>query len=195
MSERLESLWHDLFEIALFPDGLELFKSKLNREVIFYDSLYNGYILNSLVWCEKSDYAKAVLDSIQSHEERMRMFSTKSAPPSLCVLQMAVQNNDIKTVKFLLEYGADPCIEGFDVLVRSIYKCSIEMTRLLLRHGARFHYKYSEQDIPIILLDAIRIVKSIKAVETIISPLVIRRLHQGVYLNKEILQELLHYLI
>lgn len=195
MSERLELLWHDLFEISLFSDGLELFKSKLNREVIFYDSLYNGYILNSLVWCEKSDYAKAILDSIQSHEERMRMFSTKSAPPALCVLHMAVNNNDIKTIKLLLEYGADPYIERFDVLLRSIHNGSTELTRLLLRHGARLHRKYSEYNSTFDPLGDVHLIKSIKAIETMLSPLVIRRLHLGVYLNKEILQELLPYLI
>ncbi len=198
MTTKLETLWQDLFCMVWRSENLVLFKSKLTKEVLFYHSPYGGFILNTIVWANFGcDYIKAIIEFVKSYGERMRLFSLKSRDNNdLCALETAIKNRSIRITNILLEYGARPYIRNFDALNYTIYNNDYKMMMLLLRHGARLHLKtYSKCRINV--HEVFRQVNLIKIIETLASPLIVTRLRKrgSVYINKDIVRELLYFLI
>lgn len=68
-------------------------------------------------------------------------------PNAWCVLQLAVQNNDIYAAELLLRYGADPNYNSNPCRTTDApalhHAQSVTMIDLLLRHGADIHGKDS----------------------------------------------------
>lgn len=137
-----------------------------------------------------------MLDILTSQGGIMHLFSLKMAEVGgRTPLEIAIIRVNIPTVKLLLEYGAIHYIKKFDALYYSAVNGIKEMMMLLLRHGAMFHVRTIK--IHSDLNDRFPIVNIIKNIEALVSPLIIKRLRKkdGVYINKEIIRELLYFLI
>ena len=145
MNSTFEKLSMRLLDMAMNRVDVGLFKSKLNKEVLFYDSSNHGYVFHRIVWIWSNyhlDYIKAMLDILTSQGEIMHLFSLKMAEVGgRTPLEIAIIRVNIPTVKLLLEYGAIHYIKKFDALYYSAVNGIKEMMMLLLRHGAMFHVR------------------------------------------------------
>lgn len=199
MNSELEKLSIEIWDMARDRVDIGLFKSKLNKEVLLYDSSNYSYVFHRIVWTwahSRFDYIKAMLDILSSHGDRMRLFSLRSLVcKNQTPLEITIRHRSISTTRLLFEYGARLYIQGFDALYHSAINDREEMMMLLLRHGARFHARtikvHRNRNV------MFPIVNIIKNIEVMLSPLFVKRLRKkgSVYINKEIVRELLYFLI